>query len=122
MIEALLKSAMDVYKVMSFLRLYPEVMLAALAAYFITRQRYGMEKWSVWIPVGISFIGQMAFSWPGTLQQGFMAFTMGWLQAGIAIGSYSFLDKYGIMDRAGKFVQKKIDEKEQGADNAVDKK
>lgn len=119
MIDAILKSITDVYGVMKFLQLFPEVMLAALAAYFIVRQRYGLERWSVWVPVGISFIGQLSFAWPGTFQQGFMCFTMGWIQAGIAIGAYSFLDKYGIMDRAGKLVQRKIDSAE-GGNNASD--
>ena len=112
----MLESIQNVYATMKAVQLFPEVMLAALAAYFITRQRYDSSaKWAVWIPVGISFVGQLAFAWPSNAQGAFTCFTMGWIQAGLAIGAYSFLDKYGIMDRAGKIVQKKMDEK--GAEN-----
>ena len=92
--------------------------LAALAGYFICRQRYGVEKWAVWIPVVVSFAGQMAFAWPKSVQDAFMCFTMGMIQAGLAIGAYSFLDKYGITDRVGRLVQKKIDDKAEGAADA----
>lgn len=107
----MIESIQNVYRLMWAVNLFPEVMLAALAAYFIVRQRYDVEKWAVWIPVGISFIGQLSFAWPKNTQDIFTCFTMGWVQAGIAIGCYSFLDKYGIMDRAGKIVQKKMDDK-----------
>lgn len=113
----MLESAQNVYNILKAVQLYPEVMLAALAAYFITRQRYDASaKWAIWVPVGISFVGQLAFSWPKTAQDLFMGFTMGWVQAGMAIGAYSFLDKYGITDRMGRIVQKKLEDK--GADNA----
>jgi hypothetical protein len=107
----------NVYQMMWAVNLFPEVMLAALAAYFIVRQRYDLAKWAVWVPVIISFIGQLAFAGPVSTQDAFACFTMGWVQAGLAIGAYSFLDKYGIMDRAGRIVQKKMDT-EEGAANA----
>lgn len=110
----MLESIQNVYSIMKAVQLFPEVMFAALAAYFIVRQRYDAEKWAVWVPVCISFIGQLAYAWPNNLQGGFMCFTMGWVQAGLAIGGYSFLDKYGITDRLGKIVQKKMDDKAQG--------
>lgn len=106
----MLESIQNVYKLLWAVNLFPEVMLAALAAYFITRQRYDSSaKWAVWIPVGISFVGQLAFDWPKNAQGWFTCFTMGWIQAGMALGIYSFADKYGLMDRAGKIVQKKMD-------------
>jgi hypothetical protein len=107
----MLESIQNTYSILKAVQLFPEVMLAALAAYFIVRQRYDNAKWAVWLPVSISFIGQASFAWPKSTQDAFMCFTMGWVQAGIAIGAYSFLDKYGITDRLGKIVQKKIDEK-----------
>lgn len=110
----MLESIHTVYGIMKAVQLYPEVMLAAIAAYFIIRQRYDAERWSVWVPVVISFIGQLAYAWPNDLQGAFMCFTMGWVQAGLAIGGYSFLDKYGITDRIGKIVQKKMDDKGAG--------
>lgn len=107
-----METAMSVYNTLRAVQLFPEVMLAALAAYFIIRQRYdNSAKWAVWVPVVISFVGQLSFAWPEDAQDIFMGFTMGWVQAGIALGVYSFLDKYGIPDRVGKFVQKKIDDK-----------
>lgn len=107
------------YATLKAVQLFPEVALAALGAYFIVRQRYDVEKWAVWIPVGISFIGQLSFAWPSNMQGAFMCFTMGWVQAGIAIGAYSFLDKYGITDKLGKIVQKKMDDKANGTTPAV---
>lgn len=106
-----METVMSVYSTLRAVQLFPEVMLAALAAYFIIRQRYdNSAKWAVWVPVGISFVGQLSFAWPKDAQDVFMGFTMGWVQAGIALGVYSFLDKYGITDRIGKIVQKKIDD------------
>lgn len=115
-----MQTVKDMYSLLTAIQLFPEVMAAALAAYFIVRQRYDMEKWAVWVPVVISYTGQMAFAWPKTMQDVFMCFTMGMIQAGLALGAYSFLDKYGITDRFGRFVQKKIDDKTdaKGAENA----
>ena len=107
----MIESISNVYLILNSIQLFPLVTLSALGAYFITRQRYDGEKWAVWIPVGISFMGQLSFAWPKNMQDVFMCFTMGWVQAGIAIGAYSFLDKYGITDRFGKLVQKKIEDK-----------
>lgn len=106
----MMESIQNVYKILWAINLFPEVMFASLAAYFIVRQRYDSAKWAVWVPVIISYIGQMAFAWPISMQGIFMSLTMGMIQAGMAIGIYSFLDKYGITDRVGKLVQKKIDD------------
>lgn len=101
----------NVYLTLTAIGFYPEVAAAALGAYFIVRQRYDASvKWSIWVPVVISFIGQMAFNWPKSMQDIFMAALMCWMQAGIAIGCYSFIDKYGLADRAGRLVQKKIED------------
>lgn len=108
----MIESIQNVYLILNSIQLFPMVMLSALAAYFIVRQRYDAEKWAVWVPVAISYIGQAAFAWPKTVQDVFMVFTMGMIQAGLAIGGYSFLDKYGITDRLGKMVQKKMEDKD----------
>jgi hypothetical protein len=111
----MIESIQNIYAVLVAVQLFPMVTLAAAGAYFITRQRFDNAKAAVWVPVGISFVGQLAFAWPDNIPGVFTAFTMGWVQAGLAIGGYSFLDKYGIMERAGKLVQKKMDK---GDDNA----
>lgn len=106
------------YLMLKSIQLFPEVTAACLASYFVVRQRYDSSvKWAVWVPVIVSYIGQMSFAWPQHLQGAFQCLTMGLIQAGLAIGAYSFLDKYGITDRFGRLVQKKIDDKT-GGDNA----
>lgn len=115
----MMESIQTIYTMLVAVQLYPMVTLSALGAYFIVRQRYDAARWAVWIPVVISFIGQMAFSFPTNVQGAFTCFTMGWVQAGLAIGGYSFLDKYGITDRFGRIVQKKMDEKGAGNETTV---
>lgn len=111
-----METAKNIYLTLKAIGFYPEVALAALGAYFIVRQRYDASaKWAVWVPVVVSFIGQMAFNWPDSMQDIFMAMLMCWLQAGVAIGAYSFIDKYGLADRAGKLVQKKMEDKDAAA-------
>ena len=107
----MIEKIQNVYSILVAVQLFPMVTLAALGCYFIVRQRYEAAKIAVWAPVGMSFIGQIAFAWPTTVQDLFMSFTMGVVQAGLAIGIYSFADKYGLPDRLGKLVQKKMEDK-----------
>jgi len=107
----MIEKIQNVYSILVAVQLFPMVTLAALGCYFIVRQRYADAQKAVWVPVVMSFIGQVAFAWPKDIQDVFMSFTMGMVQAGLAIGIYSFLDKYGITDRLGKFVQKKMEDK-----------
>lgn len=113
----MIEKIQNIYMILVAVQLFPMVTLAALGCYFIIRQRYGGAQKAVWVPVAMSFIGQLAFAWPKSVQDVFMGFTMGMVQAGLAIGIYSFLDKYGITDRFGKLVQKKIEDK--GGQNAT---
>mgnify|MGYP001617140831 CR=1 FL=1 len=107
----MLEKIQNIYSTLVAVQLFPMVTIAALAIYFIVRQRYESAKAAVWAPVAMSFVGQAAFAWPKDAQDVFMCFTMGMVQAGLAIGAYSFLDKYGITDRLGKLVQRKIEDK-----------
>ena len=100
----------SIYLNLASMRIYLEVTFAAVACYFLVRQRWDEEgKKAVWVPVVISFIGQLGFGFPKDADDWFMAFTMSVVQAGLAVGIYSFVDKYGLADRAGKLVQKKME-------------
>ena len=108
----MLDSIKNVWLTLHAVNLFPEVAGAALAAYFIFRHMMGWDaRKAVWIPVGISFISQAAFAWPKDAQGIFMCVTMGIFQAGVAMGLYSMADKYGWIDKVGRLVGKKIDEK-----------
>lgn len=111
----MLESIKNVWTMLEAVGFYPWVTFAGLAVYFIIRQRWAANddhaRRAAWVPVLISFIGQLGYAWPKTAQDIFQCFTMGIVQAGVSLGVYSFLDKYGITDRLGRIVQKKLDDK-----------
>lgn len=57
----------------------------------------------------IAVIAQFAFYWPKSGQGRAICFVMSIVQVGVAEAVYVYADRWGIMDRIGKIVQKKVD-------------
>lgn len=105
----------NVWSTMRAVNLFPEVILLSLGCYFIVKDKVGLDpKKATYIPLALAFVGQLAFAWPKDLQDVVMDFTMGLLNSFLAIGLYSFADKFGLLDKLGKRAGKVID----GGDNA----
>lgn len=101
----------DWFTMMHGLFFYPEVAAGCFFVYFVLRQRWDTEgKWSILVPVPLSFIGMLAFDWPNSPQGWSLAIFMSGLQWALGISFYSFADKYGWMDKFGSRIAKKIEE------------
>lgn len=90
--------------------LYPEVALFCLCAYFIVRQWLKIIdiRYSIYIPIIASFIGEYAFTPKiADAQDVVMFFVLSVIQAGVAVGAYSMADKYGLMDKLGGLISRK---------------
>lgn len=98
---------------------YPLITIASFVGYMLFVQMFLWDKRrAFWVAVSISLLGQIYYSLlpdkidiPETIA-GVLFFTV--LQAIFSVGLYSFLDKYGLMDRVGKLMQKKIEDKTGG--------
>lgn len=108
------------------MNIYLEVTVAAFAAYFWVRHMMNWSlKVSVWIPLLVCFLGQIAYTLQDLsakndslgIDDGFMIIFMSFFQAGMASMFYSVAEKYGLIDKLGMMLGKKID-KIEGASNA----
>ena len=59
----------------------------------------------------LSFAGQFAFYWPKSGQSRALCAFFSFAQIGSAMLMVFFVDKFGFVDRFGKYLQKKADEK-----------
>lgn len=106
---------MNIWNTMRAVNLFPEVIALALGCYFIVKDKMGLDpRKATYVPLALAFIGQLAFSWPKDAQDVVMDLTMGLLNSFLAIGLYSFADKFGLLDKLGKRAGKAID----GGDDA----
>jgi len=112
----MLEQVQNIWLIMKAVNIFPEVILLSLGAYFVAKDKVGMDpSKATYVPMAIAFIGQMAFAWPQNTQAVFMDLTMGLVNSFLAIGLYSFADKFGLIDKLGKRAGKTID----GGDNAT---
>jgi len=63
------------------------------------------------VGLAVSMAGQLALYWPKDPQTAAICLFMSLAQVGVASFGYSYAEKWGIMDRVGKIIQRKIDEK-----------
>ena len=111
----MLEQIQNVWTTMRAVNLFPEVILLSLGAYFVAKDKMGIEaSRATYVPLALAFIGQIAFAWPKDLQDVFMDLTMGLVNSFLAIGLYSFADKFGLIDKLGKRAGQTID----GGNNA----
>lgn len=103
----------NIWLTLNAIGFYPAVMLTGFGLYFILVQWLGMDKKksAPWILI-VSFVGQLAFVQPKTMFDIVNVIFMGMAQAVAAIGIYSFADKYGLMDKFGKMIGRKIEKDE----------
>lgn len=59
----------------------------------------------------LSLAGQYAFYWPHSGQARALCFFFSFAQIGFAMLGLYFVDNFGLIDRLGKYFQKKVDEK-----------
>jgi len=106
----MIQTILDALTLLHGVYFYPEVASACFLVYFVLRQRWDPEgKWSILVPLPLSLVGMLAFSWPNSKQGWMLALFMTGMQWALGIAFYSFADKYGWMDRFGSRIAKKID-------------
>ncbi len=119
MIEAI----KNVWLTLRGMNIYIEVTLAAFLAYFWLRHMMDVDvKKAVWIPVLVCLLGQVAYALQGLAERGgkfglddfFMILFMTAFQAGAASMIYTVAEKYGLVDKFGAMLGKKLD----GGNNA----
>lgn len=91
---------------------YPEITLFALAIYFLVRQWFNIKlRFTIYIPIIVSFIGEFIFVCPKNLQDFLINIIWAFVQAGLVTGIYSMADKYNLMDKLGGFIGTKVGKK-----------
>lgn len=104
------------------MNIYVEVTFAAFLAYFFIRHMLEVDvKKAVWVPVLVSFLGQLAYTLQALasghdhfdIADGVMVLFMTLFQAGMASMMYTVAEKYGLIDKIGAILGKKLDD--QGA-------
>ncbi len=75
-----------------------------------TRNKVGQNV--LFFALLVSILGQVALYSPNNFRDAAICFFMAFGQVGIASFAYTFADKYGLMERLGRMVQKKLDDKE----------
>ena len=107
----MLESIKNIWLTLNAIGFFPMVTITGFILYALMVQWFGADKkTSAEFVLLISFIGQLAFDWPITMQDGINVIFMGFAQAVASIGLYSFADKYGLMDKIGRLIGKKIEE------------
>ena len=112
----MLESIKNIWQTLNAVGFFPAVTLTAFGLYFILIQWLKMDKRKAapW-PMIVSFIGQLSLAWPqdrpvvGIVPDVVNIIYMGIAQAVAAVGIYSFADKYGLMDKLGGILGKKLD-------------
>src|SRR3990172_8769793 len=107
----MLESIKNIWLTLNAIGFFRMVTITGFILYALMVQWFGADKkTSAEFVLLISFIGQLAFDWPITMQDGINVIFMGFAQAVASIGLYSFADKYGLMDKIGRLIGKKIEE------------
>jgi len=112
----------DVIQYLIGIQLHPMVTLVVFMVIAIGRQRFEEVEADVikkrkigqhvlLIALAVSIVGQLALYWPRTGQTAAICIFMSLAQIGVASFGYTYAEKWGIMDRVGKMVQKKMDDK-----------
>jgi len=112
----------DTYNYLVFVQLHPLITGITLAIIALGRQRWeevepDMVKRRkigqnvLMFALLISVLGQVALYSPSNARDAAVCAFMAFGQVGAASFAYTFAEKYGLVDRLGKLVQKKMDEK-----------
>jgi hypothetical protein len=104
------ESIKNIWLTLNAIGFFPMVTITGFVLYFLMIQWFLVEKkLSAEFVLAVSFIGQLAFDWPKTMPDIVNVIFMSFAQAVAAIGLYSFADKYGLMDKIGKLIGRKIE-------------
>ena len=109
------------------IQLHPLVSLVVFMVIAIGRQKWEEAEpdptlrrkkgqWVLLVALWLSVLGQLALYWPQTGQAAAICIFMALGQVGVSSFAYTYAEKWGVMDRVGRIVQKKLDDK--GAPNA----
>ena len=104
------------------IQLHPLVTIISFLVIALGRQRWEevetdpakamrVGQWVLLVGWMVSIIGQLTLYWPKDGHNIAICIFMSLGQVGIASFSYSYAKTWGIMDRVGKIVQKKLDDK-----------
>ena len=118
----MLETITGIFDYLVGVQVHPIVTAAVLVVLAVGRQRYEetepdpikkrlMSRRIFHAMIGVSFIAQLAFYWPQNLQAIAICLIFAIVQVGIASFINTYLEKWGIMDRVGRIVQKKLDDK-----------
>lgn len=116
-----------VFEYMVGVQLHPMVTAVVLIVIAIGRQRWEecepdpvkarkMGQRVLLVALVISILGQLSLYWPANSHDAAICVFMALGQVGVASFGYTYAEKWGIMDRIGRIVQKKMDDK--GGSNA----
>jgi len=116
------ESVQNVIDYLIGIQLHPVVTVVVFIVLALGRQRFEevQEAWAdrrrvgQWVLLAafvVSACGQWAVYWPTKGQDMAISLFMSLGQVGIASFVYTYAAQWGIMDRLGKIVQKKIDDK-----------
>lgn len=104
------------------IQLHPIVSLVVFIVIALGRQRWEevevdrvkarrIGQWVLLVALAVSIVGQLAVYWPKTGQGVAINLFMSLAQVGVASFVYTYAEKWGVMERLGRRVQKKLDEK-----------
>lgn len=116
----MIESIKNVWMMLRGMNIYLEVTIAAFFVYFFVRNMTSMDiKKAVWVPIAVCFLGQLAYTLQALtaghdsfdLADGIMVVFMSFFQAGMSAMAYSIAEKNGLIDKLGRILGKKLDEK-----------
>jgi Trk-type K+ transport system membrane component len=110
----------DTYNYLVFIQLHPLVTVVTLMIIILGRQRWEEVEEDIikrrkigqnvlMFSLLISVLGQVALYKPMNSRDVAICVFMAFGQVGVASFIYTFAEKYGLMDRLGKMVQKKME-------------
>ncbi len=111
-------SVQNVWITLRGMNIYLEVPIAAFFAYFMIRHMMEIDIMkAIWIPLIVCFLGETAYTLQSindahakfVLEDAFMILFMTAFQSGASYMMYSIAEKYGLIDKFGAMLGKKLD-------------
>ena len=70
-----------------------------------------VSRWASFVALALSLAGQFALYWPRSGQARALCVFFSFAQIGLAMMAMYYVERYGLIDRLGRYFQKKADEK-----------
>ncbi len=105
----MLETIKNAIAVLHGMNVFIEVIILSAGLYYICRWHldWGPKK-SQWVPIVTSFVGIFGYVWPANAQDVIKILVLGGMHAAVAMGTYSFAEKRGWVDRVGDAIENRF--------------